>query len=132
MKTASRVTPASPDDDLHTVRKRGKELRYLLEFFATLHEPAIHRGAVRELKQLQDCLGEIQDGHVQREAIRALAARMVEDRAAPAATLLAMGELAAQLDAAASVAREGFAKRFAQFTSARNTQRIALLTKVAA
>ena len=132
VKTASRVTPASPDDDLHTVRKRGKELRYLLEFFATLHEPAIHRGAVRELKQLQDCLGEIQDGHVQREAIRALAARMVEDRAAPAATLLAMGELAAQLDAAASVAREGFAKRFAQFTSARNTQRIALLTKVAA
>ena len=114
------------------VRKRGKELRYLMEFFAALHDPATHRSAVRELKQLQDCLGEIQDGHVQREAIRALAARMVAERATPAATLLAMGELAAQLDAAASEARDDFGTRFAGFTSDRNAQRIASLTKVAA
>ncbi len=114
------------------VRKRGKELRYLMEFFAALHDPATHRSAVRELKQLQDCLGEIQDGHVQREAIRALAARMVAERATPAATLLAMGELAAQLDAAATEARDDFGTRFASFTSDRNARRIASLTKVAA
>ncbi len=131
-KTGSAITAASPEEDLHMVRKRGKELRYLLEFFATLHDPATHRGAVRELKQLQDCLGEIQDGHVQREAIRALAARMVAERAAPATTLLAMGELAAQIDAAASKARDDFGKRFARFTGERNTGRIASLTKVAA
>ena len=64
--------------------------------------------------------------------IRALAARMVAERAAPAATLLAMGELAAQLDAAASRARDEFGEHFARFTSTRSTQRIASLTKIAA
>ncbi len=132
VRTGSAVTPAADEDQLHLVRKRGKELRYVLEFFATLYEPAIHRSAVRELKQLQDCLGDIQDGHVQREAIRALAERMVAEHAAPAATLLAMGELAAQLDATASRARGDFARRFAQFTSPRNTRRLALLAEVAA
>ncbi len=63
---------------------------------------------MRDLKQLQDCLGEIQDGYVQREVIRSLAARMVAERGAPAATLLAMSELAAQLDAGASRARGEF------------------------
>jgi len=131
-RTGAAVTASSPEEDLHTVRKRGKELRYLLEFFAALHDPPTHRSAVRELKQLQDCLGEIQDGHVQREAIRTLAARMVAERAAPAATLLAMGELAAQLDAAATGARDDFGRRFARFTGGRNARLIASLTKVAA
>ena len=131
VKAGSAITAASPEEGLHTVRKRGKELRYLLEFFAALHDQEKHRTAVRELKQLQDCLGEVQDGHVQREVIRALAARMVAERAAPAATLLAMGELAAQLDAAASGARDDFGKRFARFTSSRNARRIASLNKTA-
>ena len=131
-RTGRAITAASPEEDLHLVRKRGKELRYLLEFFAALHDPVTHRGAVRELKQLQDCLGEIQDGHVQREAIRSLAARMVAEGVTPAPALLAMGELAAQLDAAASEARDDFGKRFAQFTSDRNARRIASLTKAAA
>jgi CHAD domain-containing protein len=130
-RTGGAITAASPETDLHLVRKRGKELRYLLEFFAPLHDPATHRGAVRELKQLQDCLGEIQDGHVQREAIRSLAVRMVAEGVTPAPTLLAMGELAARLDAAASEARDDFGKRFAQFTSERNARRIASLTKAA-
>jgi len=130
-KAGAAITPASPDEDLHLVRKRGKELRYLLEFFAPLHDPATHRTAVGELKRLQDCLGEIQDGCVQREAIRTLADRMVTERAAPAATLLAMGELAAQLDAAAEEARGEFGARFAQFASARNARRITSLTAAA-
>jgi CHAD domain-containing protein len=131
-RSGAAITATSPEADLHLVRKRGKELRYLLEFFASLHEPAVHRSAVRELKQLQDCLGAIQDGHVQREMIRALAARMVAEQAAPAATLLAMGELAAQIDAAASRAREEFGWRFAEFTSRGNVRNIAALTKVGA
>jgi CHAD domain-containing protein len=131
-KAGRAITAASPEEDLHMVRKRGKELRYLLEFFAALHDPATHRDAIRELKQLQDCLGEIQDGHVQREVIRSLAVRMMADGLTPARTLLAMGELAARLDAAASVARDDFGRRFARFTSDSNAQRIASLTRTAA
>ena len=130
-KAGAAITAASAEDELHMVRKRGKELRYLLEFFAALHEPVTHRSAVKELKQLQDCLGDIQDGHVQREAIRTLAARMVDEQAAPAATLLAMGELAALLDASASKARNDFGRRFARFTSGSNTRYATALGKVA-
>jgi CHAD domain-containing protein len=130
-RRGSAITAASPEEDLHRVRKLGKELRYLLEFFSALHEPATHSAAVKELKQLQDCLGDIQDGHVQREAIRALADRMVDERAAPAATLLAMGELAALLDASATEARADFSRRFTRFMNGGHTRRLAAAGKVA-
>jgi CHAD domain-containing protein len=119
--------------DLHSLRKRSKELRYLLEFFGSLYDPAAYRRAVKKLKGLQDCLGEFQDGEVQREAIRGFAVQMLARRgargtgrqaAAPptaaelAATLLAMGELTAQLHARQLRGRAEVADRFAQFTRA--------------
>ena len=74
-----------------------KELRYLLEFFASLYDPAIHRQAVRDLKGLQDCLGEYQDCQVQLHELRMFADQMRADRQVPATALLAMGELAGQI-----------------------------------
>jgi len=62
------ITPASPPESLHDLRKRAKELRYLLEFFAPLHDPVAYRKVVSDLKQLQDCLGEFQDSEVQRHS----------------------------------------------------------------
>ena len=97
------ITADSPPEALHDLRKRAKELRYVLEFFAPLHDPAAYRKVVGDLKQLQDCLGEFQDDQVQREEIHALADAMLAERAAPAATLLAMGEIAANL----AIARPG-------------------------
>ena len=91
------ITPDSPAGALHDLRKRAKELRYLLEFFAPLHDPVAYRKVVGDLKRLQDCLGDFQDSQVQREEIGALAEAMLAERAAPAATLLAMGEIAAKL-----------------------------------
>src|SRR5205823_6416807 len=49
----SAIAPGSPAESLHDLRKRCKELRYALEFFASLYDPADHRRAVRELKDLQ-------------------------------------------------------------------------------
>src|SRR5262249_42621233 len=57
LKRGAAITPDSPPESLHDLRKRCKELRYLLEFFASLYDPAIHQQAVRDLKGLQDCLG---------------------------------------------------------------------------
>ena len=44
LRRGSRITPASPAEDLHDLRKRCKELRYLLEIFTPLLDPAT-RGA---------------------------------------------------------------------------------------
>jgi CHAD domain-containing protein len=118
------------------VRKRGKELRYLLEFFGSLYDPAACRQAVRDLKGLQDCLGEFQDGVVQREAIRGFAAAMVSGGDLPAAelaaTLLAMGELTARLDARQRRARDEVAGRFAAFARAVTLHRLGIARQAAA
>ena len=121
------ITPDSPPESLHDLRKRAKELRYLLEFFAPLHDPVAYRKVVGDLKQLQDCLGDFQDSEVQREEIHSLADAMLADRAAPAATLLAMGEIAAKLARSQAQAREEFAARFARFAGPAGRERVRVL-----
>ncbi len=123
------IGPDSPPEALHDLRKRCKELRYLLEVFASLHDPSQQWHAIREMKALQDCLGEYQDTQVQHAGLHEFAARMMDERRAPAATLLAMGEIAAKLAERANAARREFAGRFAEFASPRGQARIAALTK---
>jgi CHAD domain-containing protein len=128
----SAITVTSSPDSLHELRKRCKELRYLLEIFGSLHDPAEQWQAVRELKNLQDCLGEFQDTEVQRQEIRAFAAQMMDERTAPAATLLAMGEIAAGLAVRQRQARSEFSDRFGEFASPASQARIRALTGAAA
>jgi len=128
IKHGERITADSPGDMVHALRKRCKELRYLLEVFRSLHEPTAHRRLVAELKKLQDCLGDFQDGEVQREAVRAFAAAMMDEGRVPAPTVLAMGELAAQLDARQLRARAELVGRLGPFLSQKNRARIATLT----
>jgi CHAD domain-containing protein len=121
------ITPDSPPESLHDLRKRCKELRYLLEFFAPLHDPVAYRKVVGDLKQLQDCLGDFQDSQVQREEIGALADAMLAEQAAPAATFLAMGEIAAQLAVSQAEGRADFARRFARFAGPAGQERVRVL-----
>jgi CHAD domain-containing protein len=121
------ITQDSPPESLHDLRKRAKELRYLLEFFAPLHDPVAYRKVVSDLKQLQDCLGEFQDSEVQRHEIHTLADAMLAERAAPAATLLAMGEIAAKLTLSQAEARAEFAARFARFAGPAGQERVRVL-----
>jgi CHAD domain-containing protein len=110
-RLGTRIKADSPSEQVHALRKRCKELRYLLEVFRPLCADAPHRQLLKELKALQDTLGEFQDGEVQREAVREFAAAMMEQGAAPPDTVLAMGELAAQLDAHQLGARSELAGR---------------------
>ena len=126
------ITPDSPPQSLHDLRKRCKELRYLLEFFAPLHDPVAYRKVVGDLKQLQDCLGDFQDRQVQREEIGTLADALLAEALSggpgvPAATLLAMGEVAARLAVSQAEARADFARRFARFAGPAAQPRISTL-----
>jgi CHAD domain-containing protein len=126
------IAAASPPESLHDLRKRCKELRYLLEIFGSLYDPGEQWRAVRELKGLQDCLGEFQDTQVQHDKIRAYAAELMAERAAPASTLLAMGEIAAGLMVRQQQARNEFSGRFRDFASPLSQSRIRALTATAA
>ncbi|GAB2996868.1 CHAD domain-containing protein [Amycolatopsis acidiphila] len=92
---AAATTPGSPAEQVHDLRKRCKELRYALEVFRPLCDPAVHRVVLGDLKRLQDVLGAFQDGEVQAETLRTHAGEMLAGGPPPAATLLAMGELLA-------------------------------------
>jgi CHAD domain-containing protein len=128
-KRGAAITPDSPAETLHDLRKRCKELRYALEFFAPLHEPAGYAKVVGDLKRLQDCLGEFQDTEVQIGEIRALAAAMLSAQEAPAVTLLAMGEVTAGLAARQRAARADFERRFAAFADVEGQRRMAALLR---
>jgi CHAD domain-containing protein len=123
------ITPAVPPEALHDLRKRCKELRYALEFFAPLHDPAGYAKVVGDLKRLQDCLGQFQDTQVQVGEIRSLAAAMLAAHEAPAVTLLAMGEVTAGLAASQRAARADFERRFAAFADVEGQRRMGALLR---
>jgi CHAD domain-containing protein len=121
------ISADSPPEKLHDLRKRCKELRYALEFFASLHDLPAHRRAVRELKGLQDCLGTYQDCQVQQQEIRAVAADLLAG-GVPATALLAMGDLASHVGQRERRARGEFSGRFAAFASHQAQARFEVLT----
>jgi CHAD domain-containing protein len=109
------INAASHPEELHELRKEAKRLRYLLECFGSLFATDLVAPVVRELKGLQDVLGDYQDNQVQAEAIERLGQQMIEGRDVPAATLIAMGGIVEHLDVRGDEARDRFAARFAQF-----------------
>jgi CHAD domain-containing protein len=121
------LTPDSPAEHIHALRKRCKELRYLLEVFRPVCDQAAHQAVVKELKQLQDVLGSFQDGEVQSEGLRVFAEQMLQTGRPPAATLLAMGELSGRFGDQQKQARAALTDRVARFVSAKNRQRIEAL-----
>lgn len=69
-----RSRPDTPDEQLHELRKEGKELRYVLELFGTTVLPESAVAAGRNLmKALQTELGRHQDAVVQRQLVLTLA-----------------------------------------------------------
>ncbi len=129
VRRGKRIDEDSPSEDVHALRKRCKELRYLLEVFRPVCDNTPHRALLKELKSLQDTLGDFQDGEVQREAVREFAAAMMEQGAAPPKTLLAMGEMAAQLDAHQLNARAALAGRLQPFLADENRARVKALVR---
>ena len=121
------IDAASPPEALHDLRKRAKELRYLLECFQSLYPDDLRSAVVKELKALQDNLGEFQDCQVQAAALRAMGDELLAAGAAPAATLMAMGHLADELEGRENRARAEFEARFARFSSKQNRQTFAEL-----
>ena len=70
LKDGRRIDGESPPEALHDLRKRGKELRYLLELFGSVFDERAVDPLVAGLKHLQKVLGRFQDRAVQVETLR--------------------------------------------------------------
>jgi CHAD domain-containing protein len=112
VRLGRRIDESSPAVDYHELRKKGKELRYLLELFGgKLFPEEVVAPLVKSLKALQDVLGRHQDREVQIALLRSLADEVATLSGGPAA-LMAMGVLVDRLQVDEVAARAEFAERF--------------------
>jgi CHAD domain-containing protein len=118
------IDDASPAEALHDLRKLGKELRYLLEFFGGLFDADTVKPMIKALKALQDVLGRHQDFEVQADTLRALT-QEVADEPGGAPALLAMGALIDGLAREQARARAQFAAQFADFAAPARREAVA-------
>ena len=116
VKMGRAIDADSPHEALHDLRKKGKELRYLLEFFASLYPPEVVKPMVGTLKGLQDVLGRFQDREVQADSLRALGDEIAVAEGG-AAALMAMGVLVRRLLEEQEAARAEFDESFARFAA---------------
>jgi CHAD domain-containing protein len=115
VKMGRAIDDSSPPEDYHELRKKGKELRYLLELFAApVYPTEVVKPMIKALKSLQDVLGRHQDREVQVATMRSL---RDEISVLPdgAAALMAMGVLVEHLAFDERAARGEFAERFSAF-----------------
>jgi CHAD domain-containing protein len=119
VKMGGAIGPQSGPEAYHELRKKGKELRYLLELFAaSLYPTKVVKPMIKSLKALQDVLGRHQDRQVQQAMLRSLSGEIAALPDGPA-TLMAVGALLVALAEDARVTRGQFAERFDAFASKR-------------
>jgi CHAD domain-containing protein len=113
------ITGESPAEALHDLRKSCKKLRYLMEFFQSLYPEQQIKQLIKNLKELQEVLGDFQDYAVQEQTLKLFSEEMMALNT-PANTFLAMGVLIQDLDGHRCRARKDFASRFEDFSREEN------------
>ncbi len=129
LKMGEAITPDSPADALHEVRKQGKKLRYLIEFFNTLYAPKKINKLIKNFKIFQETLGAIQDYAVQANYLRTIADALGAAGTLNTAHLLAMGMLVGHIEQLQQQARAAFSEHFQAFADAQNQQLFSRLFK---
>ena len=128
-KRAKAITRDSPSEEVHSLRKTCKEMRYLLEVFRPLCDAKAYKDVISDFKELQGVLGDFQDGEVQAAALREFAQEMMSDSSVDADTLLAMGELSARFEVRQRRARDILTKRHEMYLGKRASTHVDRLLK---
>jgi CHAD domain-containing protein len=122
------INEHSPAEALHDLRKSCKKLRYLMEFFQNLYPEQQIKVFIKNLKGLQEVLGDFQDYAIQEQTLKQFSEEMLANQV-PANTLLAMGVLIQNLDAFRTKARDDFSAKFMLFKHEDNLATLKLLLK---
>jgi len=117
VKMGRAIERDSPAEDYHELRKKTKELRYLLELFGVkLFEDDAVAPFLTSLKGLQDLLGRHQDREVQIAMLRS-SAEEVATLPGGGAACMAMGTLVERLRVDEQAARDEFAEHFGELSA---------------
>jgi len=131
MREGQAITAESPPPELHELRKSCKKLRYLIEFFRNLFPAEDLRLLTRELRSLQDNLGDFQDLDVQTSTLGHYREQMRDEGEMNARTQLAMHTLQEGLKTRMQAVRSEFEARFARFARKPNERRFRQLFRPA-
>lgn len=114
LKQGKRIHDHSEDEKLHTLRKTGKQLRYLIEFFSSLQRKKDIKKIIAILKGLQDNLGQFQDLHTQQQQLQQLH-ELLQQQGSDKPTRHALKQLQQSLRAQQQQCRQRFADCFNAF-----------------
>lgn len=112
----------SPAETLHELRKTGKKLRYLMEFFKTLYSESSMKKLLAVQKHLQDNLGDFQDFEVQASSLKGFCKQMQAESTISIETIMAIGVLVENLINHQNQVRQEFATVFKTFSAKSHQQ----------
>jgi CHAD domain-containing protein len=116
LRLGGKINSTSPDSMLHKLRIECKKLRYLLEFYSSLFPPVLISTLIRQLKILQDYLGEFNDYSVQQEKLHKYIDHLNSVDQENKRTITAVGFLIGKLNQRQMEVRKNFAKTFKKFS----------------
>jgi CHAD domain-containing protein len=129
LKQGRGIRSDTPAENIHELRKTCKKLRYLLEFFGDLYPQEAVGRPIKQLKKLQNYLGDFQDVHARIAMLHGICHKMRKDTTVPTEALLALGGLLADLNNRQSKLRKEFSDHFRPFANVRNRERFRELFK---
>jgi triphosphatase len=112
-KLGDPLTEESSGEEYHELRKKGKRLRYALEFLSAIYgDPA--KDLIKALKELQDVLGDHQDAEVAVAHLRELAASRGRSPKLSPETTFVMGGVAHRYEVQARELRVAFPEAYSR------------------
>ena len=123
IKDGDYILTHTQDELLHALRIECKKLRYLMEFFTSLFPRKKMTRLIKQLKRLQDNLGEFNDLSVQQEYLMHMAEELPIDEARSRKALVATGYLVENLGYKQKRVKANFADTFTEFASPANQKR---------
>ncbi len=120
IKDGDHILTHTQDELLHALRIECKKLRYLMEFFTSLFPRKKMTRLIRQLKKLQDNLGDFNDLSVQQEYLMHMAEELPIDDPRSRKALVATGYLVENLGNRQKAVKADFAKTFTDFASPAN------------
>ena len=120
MAAGQTILAENQQGQMHSLRIECKKLRYLMEFFAGLFPPKEMGLLIRQLKQLQNHLGDLNDLNVQQAYLLHIADDLPLRRKKNRRALVAIGWLVANLEQKKTQAKAESAAAFRQFAASEN------------
>ncbi len=117
-KLGDPLTEESSAEEYHELRKKGKRLRYALEFVSEVYgDPA--KDLIKPLKELQDILGDHQDAEVATSYLWELGVTKGRSSKLPPETVFVMGGIAYRYEVQARELRAKFSKAYGRIRGKR-------------